>query len=410
MRSPKCRPSYEACLRYANCTRPNMKRWIRYLWHPCHSSRHYGVALSLGTRPVLRRHLDTIEGDYHRTRKLLEGTLDQVEDIDGKFKRISELEPIVSSWRQWKDSQEEKKDLMALSRVEGKEMQGLIQVELEELEGKLDTLERQLLALLLPKDALDEGSGILELRAGTGGTEAGLFAQALLDMYQNYALRRGWTFELISRHLADDADGDLREASVSIHGTGVYGRLKFESGVHRVQRVPLTDHSGRVHTSTATVAVLPKVEEVACQLDERDIKFETYRASGAGGQHVNTTNSAVRLTHLPSGIVVSVQDERSQGQNKKKAMDLLAARLYQSKKDLVDAERTQARRLLIGTGGRHEKIRTYNFPQGRVTDHRVNVTLHTLDNVLEGDLDPLLDILVSEQESAALIDYENTLK
>ncbi len=255
--------------------------------------------------------------------------------------------------------------------------------------------------LLLPKDEADDRNAILEVRAGTGGDEAALFAEELFHMYQRYAAGRGWRFEPIS--VSETGIGGYKEASAAISGPGVFARLKFESGPHRVQRVPVTESGGRIHTSAATVAVLPEAEEVDVQIDDKDLRIDTFRSQGAGGQHVNTTDSAVRITHLPTGVVVSCQDEKSQFKNKAKAMKVLRARLYERQREELDSARAEARRSQVGSGDRSEKIRTYNFPQSRVTDHRIKLTLYKLDQVLAGEaLDELIEALIAEDQAARL--------
>jgi peptide chain release factor 1 len=261
--------------------------------------------------------------------------------------------------------------------------------------------ERRLKVLLLPKDEADDRNAIIEVRAGTGGDEAALFAFQLFRMYQRYAEVKGWKFEVIS--IAETDLGGYREAVASISGRGVFARLKFESGVHRVQRVPVTEAGGRIHTSTATVAVLPEAEEVDIRIEDKDLRIDVYRSSGPGGQSVNTTDSAVRITHLPTGVVVIQQDEKSQHKNRAKAMKVLRARLYDRQRAAQDATRAAARKGQVGTGDRSERVRTYNYPQGRVTDHRINVTLHKIEKLLEGEaLDELIDALVSDFETTRL--------
>ena len=255
--------------------------------------------------------------------------------------------------------------------------------------------------MLLPRDEADDKNAILEVRAGTGGDEAALFAADLLRMYQRYADKHGWKFEIMS--LSDTGIGGIKEASVEISGKAVFARLKYESGVHRVQRVPETESGGRIHTSAATVAVLPEAEEVDVHIEDKDLRIDTYRAQGAGGQHVNTTDSAVRITHLPTGIVVQQQDEKSQHKNRAKALKILRARIYDAQREAQDDARAEDRRNQVGSGDRSERIRTYNFPQGRVSDHRINLTLHKLDKVLEGEaLDEIVDALTSEDQARKL--------
>lgn len=281
------------------------------------------------------------------------------------------------------------------------DMKALVNDEYFALKEQIPAMEQNVKLLLLPKDANDERNVILEIRAGTGGEEAGLFAADLLRMYQRYAMVKGWRFELLG--VTDTGIGGVKEASASITGKGVYARLKFESGVHRVQRVPETESSGRVHTSAATVAVLPEAEEVDIQIDEKDLIIDVFRASGAGGQHVNTTDSAVRITHVPTGVVVSQQDERSQHKNKAKAMKILRARLYEEEQRRINSERSQDRKNQVGSGDRSERIRTYNYPQGRVSDHRINLTLYKLAQIMEGEaLDDVIDALITEDQAMKL--------
>ncbi len=281
------------------------------------------------------------------------------------------------------------------------DMARLAREEAGELDGRIAETEQAIQIMLLPRDAADDKSAILEIRAGTGGEEAALFAGDLFRMYQRYAELQGWRVSVLSAH---DSDlGGYREIVAEISGRGVYAQLKYESGVHRVQRVPETESSGRIHTSAATVAVLPEAEEVDIAIDDNDLKIDVFRSSGAGGQHVNTTDSAVRLTHLPSGIVVAVQDERSQHKNRAKAMKLLRARLFDEERERLTSERAAERRGQVGSGDRSERIRTYNFPQGRVTDHRLNLTLYKLDRVLSGEaLGELLEALVTEDQARKL--------
>jgi peptide chain release factor 1 len=286
-------------------------------------------------------------------------------------------------------------------------MRAMADEELAVLHEKLPVAERELALKLLPKDAADERAAMLEIRAGTGGDEAALFAGDLFRMYQRYAEAQGWRVELISASAADL--GGYKEVVASVAGQGVFARLKFESGVHRVQRVPVTESGGRIHTSAATVAVLPEAEDVDVQIDEaKDLRIDVYRSSGPGGQSVNTTDSAVRITHLPSGLVVIQQDEKSQHKNKAKALKVLRTRLYELERERLASERAGARKSMVGSGDRSERIRTYNFPQGRVTDHRINLTLHRLPEILEGPgLEELISALVAEDEAARLAQLDD---
>jgi peptide chain release factor 1 len=280
-------------------------------------------------------------------------------------------------------------------------MRGLAQEERGALQARLQELETALMVLLAPKDEADRKNAILEVRAGTGGNEAALFAGDLFRMYQNYAAARGWKLEILSA--SESEAGGYKEIIASISGQNVFARLKYESGVHRVQRVPATEAQGRIHTSAATVAVLPEAEEVDIHIDDKDLRVDTYRSQGAGGQHVNTTDSAIRITHAPTGTVVQCQDEKSQHKNRAKAMTMLRARLYERQRQQQDSERAADRKGQIGSGDRSERIRTYNFPQGRVSDHRINLTLYKLERVISGeDLDELIDPLIAHDQAARL--------
>jgi peptide chain release factor 1 len=318
-------------------------------------------------------------------------------------REFAELDPIVATINALRSAMHEREGLQHLIDDPASEtdMAALAEEEIGPLDTKIEELERQLKVQLLPKDAADEKSAILEVRAGTGGEEAALFAADLFRMYQRYADAHGWKVAIISA--SDSSTGGYKEIIANITGKGVFARLKFESGVHRVQRVPETEAQGRIHTSAATVAVLPEAEEVDIRIDEKDLRIDVFRASGPGGQSVNTTDSAVRITHMPTGIVVSQQDEKSQHKNKAKAMKVLRARLYDLERAKLDAERSKTRRSQIGTGDRSQRIRTYNFPQGRVTDHRIGLTLHSLDLVLEGrGLDEIIDALITEHQTSLL--------
>jgi peptide chain release factor 1 len=319
-------------------------------------------------------------------------------------REFAELDPIVATINALRKATREREDLQALidDPKSDPEMASLAEQELEELDPKIEALEHRLKVQLLPKDAADEKSAILELRAGTGGEEAALFAGDLFRMYQRYADRQGWKVGILSA--SESATGGYKEIIANITGKGVFARLKFESGVHRVQRVPETEAQGRIHTSAATVAVLPEAEEVDVKIDDKDLRIDVYRSSGPGGQSVNTTDSAVRITHLPTGLVVVQQDEKSQHKNKAKAMKVLRARLYEMEREKRDAERAADRRSQIGSGDRSPRIRTYNFPQGRVTDHRIGLTTHQLTYVLEGGeaLDEIIDALITEHQASQL--------
>ncbi len=316
-------------------------------------------------------------------------------------KEYAELTPVVETINALRAAQTELDDLDAmLADEDDAEMRAMAEEEQRTLQARLPELARQVQLMLLPKDEADSKNAILEVRAGTGGDEAGLFAADLFRMYQRYAETRKWKFEVMS--VSETGIGGYKEAIASVSGTDVFQRLKFESGVHRVQRVPVTESGGRIHTSAATVAVMPEAEEVDVQIDEKDLRIDVFRASGPGGQSVNTTDSAVRITHLPSGIVVSQQDEKSQHKNKAKAMRVLRSRLYEREREMLDAERAQARKSQVGSGDRSERIRTYNFPERRVTDHRINLTLHQLEKVLDGELDDFIDALLSEDQARQL--------
>ncbi len=310
----------------------------------------------------------------------------------------NELEPIIACYRAYTRAQRDILDAQEL--MADAEMKDLAQEELQRAKAERDALYEQLQLLLLPRDPNDDKSVIVEIRGGVGGEESALFAHSLFRMYSMYAARQGWNVELLN--YSDTELGGVKEADFILNGRGAYSRMKYESGVHRVQRVPETESGGRVHTSTATVAVLPEMEEVDVRLDPADVEMQVYRASGAGGQHVNKTSSAVRLIHKPSGIVVACQEERSQLQNREKCMRMLASKLYEIERSRAESEQTGLRRSQVGTGMRNERIRTYNFPQGRVTDHRVGLTLYKLDAVLNGDLDEIINTLATAEQAEKL--------
>ena len=313
----------------------------------------------------------------------------------------AELEPLAKKVRDLTAAREELAGLDALlaDRSTDGEMRELAEMDYPDVEARIEALESDIRILMLPRDAADEKSAILEIRAGTGGSEAALFAGDLFRMYERHAAEHGWKVEVASA--SEGEAGGYKEIIATVSGKGVFSRLKFESGVHRVQRVPVTEAGGRIHTSAATVAVLPEAEDVDIEIRPEDIRIDTMRASGAGGQHVNTTDSAVRITHLPTGIVVT-SSEKSQHQNRARAMQVLRARLYDLEREKAADQRSEARRLQVGSGDRSERIRTYNFPQGRVTDHRINLTLYKLDKVMEGDLDEIIDALVADHQAALL--------
>ena len=308
------------------------------------------------------------------------------------------LEPIVAAYTAYNRAQQEMDDAEEL--MSDPEMKELCQQTYSDAKADRERLYRELQVLLLPKDPNDEKNVIMEIRGGVGGEESALFAHSLFRMYSMYAARKGWTVELLNYN--ETELGGVKEADFVINGRGAYSRMKYESGVHRVQRVPETESGGRVHTSTATVAVLPEMEEVDVQINPADIEMQVYRASGAGGQHVNKTSSAVRLIHKPSGIVVACQEERSQVQNREKCMRMLASKLYEQEQQRVESEVTGLRRSQVGTGMRNERIRTYNFPQGRVTEHRVGLTLYKIDSVMDGDLDEIIDALATADQAEKL--------
>lgn len=315
-------------------------------------------------------------------------------------KEYAELEPVAAAAGEVRRLRAEAVSLAAMTREADAELRAMAAEELRANEAALAQADHRLALALLPRDAADERAAMLEIRAGTGGDEAGLFAGDLLRMYTRYAERQGWKVELISASTSEA--GGYKEVVASVAGKGVFAKLKFESGVHRVQRVPVTESGGRIHTSAATVAVLPEAEEVDVEIRNEDLRIDIYRASGAGGQHVNTTDSAVRLTHIPTGLVVIQQDQRSQHKNRDKAMQVLRTRLYELERERLASERSGARKSMVGSGDRSERIRTYNFPQGRVTDHRINLTLHRLPEILEGEMDELIGALVSEDEAERL--------
>ena len=331
-------------------------------------------------------------------------------DLFVKLSReLAGLEDVAAKSRDLISTEQEMEDAVALLNDPDTDpdMRALAEMEQLDLKERIAALSEELQVLLLPKDAADDGSAILELRAGTGGDEAALFAGDLFRMYERYAASKGWKVDVLSQ--SEGSVGGFKEIVAAISGQGVFARLKFESGVHRVQRVPVTESSGRIQTSAATVAVLPEAQDVDIEIRDEDIRIDTMRASGAGGQHVNKTDSAVRMTHLPTGIVV-VQSEKSQHQNRARAMQVLRARLYDMERQRADEERAADRKGQVGSGDRSERIRTYNFPQGRVTDHRINLTLHKLDKILGGEaVDELVDALISDDQARKLVEFQSEI-
>lgn len=320
-------------------------------------------------------------------------------------KEHSDMAPVVASIEEYRKAQKELADIdEMLKDTSDKEMKDMLESEKFDLSKKIPELEQMIKLSLLPKDAADEKNAILEVRAGTGGEEAALFAYKLFAMYQKYAEKKKWKFEILS--ISDTGLGGYKEASASILGRSVFAKLKFESGVHRVQRVPETENQGRVHTSAATVAVLPEAEEVDIKIEEKDLRIDVFRSSGPGGQSVNTTDSAVRITHIPTGVVVSMQDEKSQIKNREKAMKVLRSRIYEAERERLEKERAASRKEQVGSGDRSERIRTYNFPQSRVTDHRINLTSYRIEDVMAGELDEFINALIADDQARKLSDNE----
>ena len=319
------------------------------------------------------------------------------------IKEMGEMEPIVKKYTEYKNAKNSMAEAKEMLEMGDEELRELAKMEISDLEDQIPAMEDELKILLLPKDPNDEKNVILEVRAGTGGEEAALFGQDLLRMYLRYTERRGWKAEIMD--VNDTGIGGIKEASVLIKGKGAYSRLKYESGTHRVQRVPATESSGRIHTSAATIAVLPEVDDVEVEINPNDVRVDVYRSSGNGGQCVNTTDSAVRLTHIPTGLVVTCQDEKSQLKNKDKAFKVLRSRLYDMKMQEQNAEISAERKSQVGSGDRSERIRTYNFPQGRITDHRIGMTIYKLDNFLDGDIDEIIDGLITSDQAEKMKNF-----
>ncbi len=351
--------------------------------------------------------LANVVNRYDELEALISAPGVSADDMVKMNKELSQLAPVVEAVKNFNRREQDMQDAKSMMEDTSldKDMRDMAEAEYYELKEELPALEKEIKILLLPKDVDDEKNAILEVRAGTGGDEAALFAAVLFEMYQRYSVLQGWKFEIL------DADenglGGYKQASAKITGKDVFAKLKFESGAHRVQRVPVTESQGRVHTSAATVAVLPEIEEVDLYINPADLKIDVYRASGAGGQHVNRTESAVRITHIPTGVVVQCQDDRSQYKNKEKAMNHLRAKLYDQQKESIDSAYSEKRKLQIGSGDRSERIRTYNYPQGRVTDHRINLTLYKLTDIVTGDaLGEIIDALVSEDQAQRLSELD----
>lgn len=351
--------------------------------------------------------LSNVVDRYNELEALISAPNVGSEDLVRMNKEIAALAPVVEAIKNYNHVEQNMKDAQQMMEDSSldKEMRDLASAEYYELKEKMPELEKEIKIQLLPKDAEDEKNAILEVRAGTGGDEAALFAAVLFEMYQRYSALQGWKFEV--NDVTENELGGYKEATAKITGKDVFAKLKFESGAHRVQRVPVTESQGRVHTSAATVAVLPEIEEVDMYINPADLKIDVYRASGAGGQHVNRTESAVRITHIPTGVVVQCQDDRSQFKNKEKAMNHLRAKLYDMQKASIDSAYSEKRKLQVGSGDRSERIRTYNYPQGRVTDHRINLTLYKLNDVVSGDaLGEIIDALVAEDQAQRLAELD----
>ena len=346
----------------------------------------------------LNQKLDSIVAKFNELEKKLQDPNNLGQNFAKISKEHSDMQEVVASIHEYKIAQQEAKDVDAMlaDGTLDKEMRDMLEDEKFTLSKKVPELEHKIKVTLLPKDSADEKNAIIEVRAGTGGEEAALFAYKLFHMYQRYAEKKKWKFEILA--IADTGLGGYKEASAIIAGRGVFARLKFESGGHRVQRVPETESAGRVHTSAATVAVLPEAEEVDIKIEEKDLRIDVFRSSGPGGQSVNTTDSAVRITHIPTGVVVSMQDEKSQIKNREKAMKILRSRIYDAERSRLEKERALERKEQVGSGDRSERIRTYNFPQSRITDHRINLTSYRIDEVMMGELDEFVNALIADDQ------------
>lgn len=354
----------------------------------------------------IRKKLESLAERHEELSHLL--STSEVINQQNQFRELSkeyaQLGPIVACFAHYQQAEADEITAEAMLKEPDPDMQAMAKEEWQAAKAKLETLEKELNILLLPTDPNDQANVFLEIRAGAGGDEAAIFAGNLFRMYSRYAERKGWQVEIINRH--DGEHGGYKEIIAKINGERVYSQLKFESGAHRVQRVPETEAQGRVHTSTCTVAIMPEADEIeSVAINPADLRVDTFRASGAGGQHVNKTDSAIRITHIPTGVVVECQDERSQHKNRSKAMSLLQARLLQAQIDTQQAEQAATRKSLVGTGDRSERIRTYNYPQGRISDHRINLTLYKLEDVMEGDVDPIIQPLIHEHQAALLAQF-----